>query len=409
MTRTGAGTTALLDRLPASALLVIASSDRDPDLAPFVGRVHLGESALVVTRSGGGFLAHFSPLDRGEAARTGLAPLDPELLGVTAARRQEGEGAALALILERALAFAGVLPGPVALAGRRGSGVVFEACRALERRGFRFASGNELLRVLRKRKTEDELAEVRAAAGGASAALRRLAALLAQAEPRTGELWLGGERLRTRRLRAEVAVVLAGLGLEQPEGNLLVAGGEGAVPHNTGADDRVLRQGESLVVDLFPKGRLFADTTRTFCVGKPSPALAAAHAAVRSVLEEAHRRVVPGVTGVVLQQAACAAFEAAGYPTIDKSPGTERGYVHGLGHGVGFELHELPSFRAATSSPFDGHEVLAPGDVLTLEPGLYDAAADYAVRLEDLCAVRADGTLENLTPLPYALDPRAWG
>jgi len=81
-----------------------------------------------------------------------------------------------------------------------------------------------------------------------------------------------------------------------------------------------------------------------------------------------------------------------------------RGYVHGLGHGVGFELHEAPSFRAS-AGPKEG--VLELGDVFTLEPGLYDPEEGFGVRLEDLVTL-GEGGLENLTPLPYALDPRDW-
>jgi Xaa-Pro aminopeptidase len=77
--------------------------------------------------------------------------------------------------------------------------------------------------------------------------------------------------------------------------------------------------------------------------------------------------------------------------------------VHGLGHGVGFELHEDPSFRETAEE----EGLLEVGDLLTLEPGLYDAEAGYGVRLEDLCYLSAEGTV-NLTPRPYALDPRAW-
>jgi Xaa-Pro aminopeptidase len=79
--------------------------------------------------------------------------------------------------------------------------------------------------------------------------------------------------------------------------------------------------------------------------------------------------------------------------------------VHGLGHGVGYELHELPSFKES-ASPEDGR--LEPGDVVTLEPGLYEPGpGGFGVRLEDLFVVRPEG-LDCLTPLPYDLDPRGW-
>jgi Xaa-Pro aminopeptidase len=175
------------------------------------------------------------------------------------------------------------------------------------------------------------------------------------------------------------------------------------VPHNQGDAHRPLRAGEALVVDLFPKGLLYADCTRTFCVGEPPPALRAAHAAVEKALRRAHAGCRPGALGSSLQEAACRQLARRGYPTPISHPGTTVGYVHGLGHGVGHELHEYPSFRARAGE--DG--VLQRGDVFTLEPGLYDPAAGWGVRLEDLCRLAGD-RLENLTPLPYALDPRAW-
>ncbi len=112
---------------------------------------------------------------------------------------------------------------------------------------------------------------------------------------------------------------------------------------------------------------------------------------------------VPGARGWDLQEAVCLTFEEAGYATPLRQPGTTTGYVHNLGHGIGYELHELPIFRKVAGA----EGVLAEGDVFTLEPGLYDPAAGYGVRLEDLCYLGADG-LEVLTPLPYDLDPRRW-
>jgi Xaa-Pro aminopeptidase len=211
--------------------------------------------------------------------------------------------------------------------------------------------------------------------------------------------------LRVARLRLEIRRVLAEHGLEQPEGNLVACGGDAGVPHSQGANDRQIRAGEPILVDLFPKGSLFADCTRVFCLGKPPEPLERAHQAVLDTLRWATRAAVPGIRGWTLQEGACGLLHAAGYPTPLTDPGTTTGYVHGLGHGVGYELHEDPSFRKEA-----GREgVLAEGDVFTLEPGLYDPVPDggYGVRLEDLVVLGPAG-LENLTPLPYVLDPRAW-
>jgi Xaa-Pro aminopeptidase len=396
-----------LARLGCAALLVVARSARDPDLAPFVGPVHLGQAFLVVTPDGVARLGYLTPMERGEAAATGLPLLEPAALGVFELVRQGVPLAPfLAAVLERGLTLAGLRPGRLALAGHGPAGVVHEACARLAGAGWSFVSGNGLALALRKTKRPWELAEIRRAAEGTCAAFRSVARLLAAAVPRRGELWLEGERLRAARLRAEIAAVLAawpGGGIEQPEGNIVAAGEEGAVPHSTGSSERVLRPGESLVVDVFPKGALFADCSRTFCAGEAPEPLRRGHATVAAALAAAHAAVRPGISGWRLQEAACRAFEAAGWPTILSDPATPRGFVHGLGHGVGHDIHELPSFRRKAGA--SGR--LARGDVFTLEPGLYDPDAGWGVRLEDLVALGPGGP-EVLTPLPYELDPRAW-
>jgi Xaa-Pro aminopeptidase len=396
-----------LARLGCAALLVAARSARDPDLAPFVGPVHLGQSFLIATPDGPPRLGFLTPMEREEAAATGLPLLEPGALEVHRLL-DEGLPAApfLAEVLARGLALAGLRPpARLALAGHGPAGVLHEACARLGERGWTFAAGNGLVLGLRKRKNDWELGEVKRTAAGTAAAFRAVAGRLAQAAERGGELWFGGERLTAGRLRGEVARVLAGWGLEQPEGNIVAAGRDAGVPHSTGEDERVLRPGEALVVDLFPRGRLFADCTRTFCAGEPPEGLRAAHAAVRAALESAKAAARPGVRGWDLQEAACRAFESAGWSTLVSSPETTVGYVHGLGHGVGYELHEQPSFRKAAGP----EGVLAEGDVLTLEPGLYDPSAGWGVRLEDLVTLGPGGALELLTPQPYDLDPRAWG
>ena len=232
-----------------------------------------------------------------------------------------------------------------------------------------------------------------------------MAALLAAAAPGDGgELRLEGERLTVGRLRREISTVLATHGLEQPAGNIVAPGEQGAVPHTAGDDARVLRAGETLVVDLFPRaGLFFADLTRTFCTGPVPGPVAAAHAAVVAALAAARREARPGVRCWDLQEATCRRFAAAGYATPIHQPGTTAGYVHNLGHGVGAELHEYPSFRRESGA----EGLLAAGDVFTLEPGLYDPEAGWGVRVEDLFALGPEGT-ELLTPLPDDLDPRAW-
>ena len=394
----------LLEEHGTDALLVVARSSRDPNIAPFVGGVRLGGCLLVCRRGGAPRLGYLTPMERGEAAASGLPLLSPEQLDIA----RWGRGGSpphevLADILAKAFQHAGLAPCRVALAGNGPAGRVVAACALLAEQGWSFEPGEAIVLRWRKRKDGAALDEVRLAAAGVESAFRRIAGLLSAAEPDAGELWLGGERLRVRRLRHEAARVFAEHGLSEPEGNLIAPGEEGATPHNTGSQDRVLRPSESLVVDLFPRSRLFADCTRTFCVGEPPEYLARGHEAVCGALGLAAEQAGEGVDAWSLQEAVCNHLAAAGYRTPVTHPGTDVGYVHGLGHGVGFELHEEPVFQESAGAG----GMLEPGDVLTLEPGLYDPGEGWAVRVENLYGLGENG-LENLTPLPVSLDPRAW-
>lgn len=406
-----------LAELGCEALLVLAPSAQDTDLAPFLpGPAHLGECLLVLPRGGEPRLGYLTPMEREEAAATGLLPLTPEELEIS---RLSGEYAEPATFLSRvagkALELAGLAPGRVALAGHGAAGTIQGACSLLAAQGWIWVPGNALVFAARKRKEQPELAGIREAAEGTCDAMRAVARLLAAASSsgesgesgENGELRLDGERLTVARLRAEVGRIFLNLGFEQPRGNLIAPGEEGGIPHSSGTPDRALRVGEPLVVDLFPRGfshgQLFADCTRVFCVGEPPESFARAHGLVRQALEAARRLAVPGARGWDIQEAVCRLFGEAGYPTPISQPGTTHGYVHNLGHGVGFDLHEFPTFKKASG----GEGVLREGDVFTIEPGLYEPGEGWGVRLEDLVHLGPEG-LENLTPLPYEWDPRAW-
>ncbi len=392
--------------------MILAGSSRDPCLAPFTGPARLNESFLVLPGNGAPRLGFMTPMERGEARKCGLELLTPEALDV---ERWSRDGAAphefLAHVLSRALHLCELAPGRLALAGRVDAGKLLGASELLAAEGWSFAPGEPAVRLLRKRKTPPQIDQLRRVAAGTMAAFRAVAGLLANAERRGGELWHRGEPLTVMRLRRAAGEVLRDRGLEEPEGNIVAPAEESAVPHTTGTPERVVKPGESLVVDLYPRaaataggGALFADCSRTFCVGAPPAALAAGHARVREALELAAARARPGIRAWSLQESVCEYLGRAGYPTLLSDRGTTRGYVHSLGHGVGFELHEAPSFRQHAG---DEEGMLEPGDVFALEPGLYEPEAGWGVRLEDLCVLGEEG-IENLPPLPYDLDPRAW-
>jgi Xaa-Pro aminopeptidase len=159
---------------------------------------------------------------------------------------------------------------------------------------------------------------------------------------------------------------------------------------------------EPIVFDLFPRDRatgIYSDMTRTYVVGTPSEELLEYHRLCKEALERSTARVRAGVNGRDLMQLVCDLFAEHGYPTqLTKEPGQvlDSGFFHGLGHGVGLEVHERPWISRA------GDDFVA-GDVITLEPGLYRAGFG-GVRLEDILVVTDDGA-DVVTNYPYDLAP----
>jgi Xaa-Pro aminopeptidase len=163
-----------------------------------------------------------------------------------------------------------------------------------------------------------------------------------------------------------------------------------------------IQPGEPIVIDVWPRdpeSGCYADMTRTYVIGDPPDELVEYHRLVHEALEQTLAACKPGVAGRDVYVVACEIFHQAGYPTgLHKTQGEvlQEGFFHGLGHGVGLEVHEQPWL-----SRYPGE--LVEGDVITLEPGLYRQGFG-GCRLEDLALVTADGA-ELLTNYPYDLKP----
>jgi Xaa-Pro aminopeptidase len=231
--------------------------------------------------------------------------------------------------------------------------------------------------------------------------MAEIASLLARSEAGEGGRTLDGEPLTCERLRAAATDVFAAHDCRGDD--LIVAHGpQAADGHHQGAGQ--VANDDVLVCDLFPydiESACFSDMTRTFTVGTPDPEIVTWHGHTREALELSRGLVTVGADGSEVFRAVCAFYEKLGYPTsLSKPEGTvlREGFNHGLGHGVGLDVHEAPYLGKV------GHELVV-GDVITLEPGLYRHGFG-GVRLEDLVLVAEDGC-EPLTTFPYDLDPAA--
>ncbi len=241
----------------------------------------------------------------------------------------------------------------------------------------------------RERKSETEIRYIAQAQRVAQVAMARAKEILGECKWRKDKVlrWRG-RVLDSGRLRAELQAVLAQQGAHCER--LIVAGGEEACdPHEIGSKELYAEQ--MIVVDIFPRilsTGYWGDLTRTFCVGEPRAELAAVHAAVLAAQKKALAQICEGCQGKALQEEIRAFFSARGYIT-GVQDGRNVGFFHGLGHGVGLEIHEAPRFS-------DGK--LRAGHVITVEPGLYYPGLG-GVRIEDLVVVTQEG-YRNLTSFP---------
>jgi Xaa-Pro aminopeptidase len=168
--------------------------------------------------------------------------------------------------------------------------------------------------------------------------------------------------------------------------SIVAAGPHGALPHAQ-PRDVAIGDGELVVIDW---GAVFdgycSDCTRTVAVGEIGPEAREAYELVLSAQLEGLDAVRAGRDGMAIDRLVRDLIDGAGH---------KEHYGHGLGHGVGLEIHEAPNLSPRSTS------TLAAGNVVTVEPGVY-LPGKFGIRIEDLVVVGADG-IRILTSLPKAL------
>jgi Xaa-Pro aminopeptidase len=207
------------------------------------------------------------------------------------------------------------------------------------------------------------------------------------------------EKLTAGRVRAVFDHTFADRGCVAEEETIIACGPKGSVPHYSGDAGDILEADQPIVLDVFPrsvKRRYVSDMTRTIVKGKASKAVKKMFEAVFQAKEEAIDAIKAGVLGSEMQNLCFKILENAGYETTRGGKQICKGYNHGLGHGIGLDVHEGPFMGESYKYPLEEH------NIITVEPGLYDPEVG-GVRLEDIVEVTKNGCTD-LTRMKVCLE-----
>jgi len=185
--------------------------------------------------------------------------------------------------------------------------------------------------------------------------------------------------------------------MEQPI--IVACGPKGADPHYDGEQDDLLKANQPIILDISPRNlrsRYWSDMTRTVVKGKASKTVKAMFQTVLEAKNAAMDAIHAGVLGSEMQNLCFDILEKAGYATVRGGKQIMKGYTHGLGHGVGLEIHEGPRMNEFYPFPLEEH------NVVTVEPGLYDPEIG-GVRIEDIVEITKRGC-NNFTKMETCLE-----
>lgn len=402
-----------LDQLMRSqnfdALWITGPANHNPSMRYFTGESHLTHAELFI-RPGREPLLFHSAMERDEAAGTGLSTKDlGEYQLVKLIAECDGD-----VVLARAKMYQAVLE-ELELAGSRvalygkaevGSswGVLSKLSELLPALELVGEGRNSLLLNARATKNQEEIDRIRKMGEVTTDVVSRIARFLQSRTVGEDQVLLTpeGEPLTVKDVKSRINLWLAEKGVENPEGVIFAIGRDAGVPHSAGTASDLIRLGKTIVFDIFPcepGGGYFYDFTRTWCLGYAPEAEKDLHQQVLQVYKKIIAEMEVNQLASELQERTCQLFSEGGHQTVCQDPQVKEGYVHSLGHGLGLDVHERPWFgRGATAK-----DVLSPGVVVTIEPGLYYPEREMGCRIEDTVWMSPEGHAEVLMDYPLDL------
>jgi len=252
----------------------------------------------------------------------------------------------------------------------------------------------------RARKTDWEIGEIEKAQRAVEGAVSRAREFLEGCRIEGDLIYCEKRAVTSELLRKVIDDTLFAQGFFGVD-TIVASGIQAADPHCIGSGPLFARS--AIVLDVFPLSistHYYADQTRTVFKGEPSKELKDMYQAVLEAQLGALARVKAGMNGKEIHEWVVKFFESKGYPR-DIAARPMEGFFHGVGHGVGIDIHEPPLISGTPC-------VLEERNVVTVEPGLYYSRARGhipagGIRIEDMVVVERDGC-RNLTKMPKDFD-----
>jgi len=390
------------------AFIVFGNAENNPAMYYLTGGGHVSH-ATVIKKRGEGAVYFYNDMERDEAARSGLKLIpyskydyneflkkaDGNLLLTSAMRYQQ--------MFEEV----GVNGGRVGVYGHYDVSTVFGVLSHLQKLmpGLEFvgeAREDSIFLRAMETKDESEVARIRKMGKITTTVVGKVKEYLTSRDVREDEVLLNedGSPLSVGDVHAKIRLWVSEQGAELPSGFIFAIGRDAGVPHSAGNPADLMRLGQTIVFDIYPAeagGGYYYDFTRTWSLGYTTPEAQALFDQVKEIYDTLNENFDLNVAFKDYNKMTCDYFDSKGHQTPMNTKAPIEGYVHSLGHGVGLNIHERP-FSGLTAGD---DQRLAPGVIITSEPGLYYPEKGMGFRIEDTLWVRPDGVMEKLADYPY--------
>jgi Xaa-Pro aminopeptidase len=399
---------ALMQAKNLDAIMVFGNAEHNPPMTYLTGGGHMSHATLIKKR-GEEAVFFFGDMERDEAAKSGLKLTPYSKYDYDALLKKADKDFLLAAAMrtELMLKDLGITSGRVGVYGTYDLSVVFGQLSHLQKLApdIEFvgeAREESIFMRAMETKDEAEVARIRKMGKVTTDVVGKVADFLCSCDVRDDEVLLkeDGSPLTVGDVHSKIRLWVAEHGAELPAGFIFSIGRDAGVPHSTGKPLDLVRLGRTIVFDIYPAepgGGYYYDFTRTWSLGYATPEAQELFDQVKDVYNRLMDNFDLNAPFKNYHQMACEYFEAKGHQTPLHTKAPVEGYVHSLGHGVGLNIHERPF----SSLLVGDDQRLAPGVVITSEPGLYYPEKDMGCRIEDTIWVRPDGKMEILAEYLY--------